>query len=61
MLMDEQFDADEILRDVDDTYVDEESDRHEETRELNFGNKHHEDANFSEMASELDGTEDMWE
>lgn len=61
MILDEQFDADEILRDVDEKYVDEDLDTEEETRELNFGNIHDENANFSDMASDLDTTEDLWE
>lgn len=61
MILDEQFDADEILRDVDESYVEEAQIGHEETRELNFGNKNDENANFSDMASDLDSTEDLWE
>ncbi len=61
MIIDEQFDADEILRDVDERFetLDEESD--EEMRELNFGNAHDENANYSDMASDLDNAEDLWE
>ncbi len=61
MIIDEQFDADEILRDVDERFetLDEESD--EEMRELNFGNEHDENANYSDMASDLDNAEDLWE
>lgn len=63
MLLDEQFDADEILRDVDEQFNDEELLDEEEMRELNFGggNMHDEHANFSDMASDLDTTEDLWE
>ena len=61
MVVDEQFDADEILRDVDERYVDENSDDEEEMRELNFGNVHDESANFSDMASDLDTSTDLWE
>ncbi|MBN1983570.1 MAG: hypothetical protein JW795_18685 [Chitinivibrionales bacterium] len=61
MLLDENFDADEILRDVDETYTEEEILDEEDMRELNFGNVHDENANFSDMASDLDTTEDMWE
>lgn len=60
MVLDEQFDADEILRDVDERYVDEAAEE-EEMRELNFGNMHDEKANFSDMASDLDNTHDLWE
>ena len=60
MILDEQFDADEILRDVDERYVDENEDE-EEMRELNFGNVHDENAHFSDLASDLDTTDDLWE
>ncbi len=61
MILDEQFDADEILRDVDERYVDDESDVDDDMRELNFGNIHDENANFSDMASDLDSADDLWE
>jgi hypothetical protein len=61
VILDEQFDADEILRDVDERYVDDESESEEDMRELNFGNLHDENANFSDMASDLDSNEDLWE
>jgi hypothetical protein len=60
MLLDEEFDADEILRDVDEKYSDDEFSE-EDMRELNFGNIHDENANFSDMASDLDNAEDMWQ
>lgn len=60
MLLDEEFDADEILRDVDEKYTDDEYSE-EDMRELNFGNIHDENANFSDMASDLDNAEDMWQ
>ena len=61
MVLDENFDADEILRDMDDTFEDDDFSDFDEMRELNFGNFHDESANFSDMASDLDTTEDMWE
>ncbi len=61
MILDEQFDADEILRDVDERYVDEDTDEDDDMRELNFGNLHDENANFSDMASDLDNQDDLWE
>ena len=62
MILDEQFDADEILRDVDERYVDEGTETEEENmRELNFGNMYDENANFRDMAGDLDTTEDLWE
>ena len=61
MILDEQFDADEILRDVDEQFGEEEVEDDEEMRELNFGTIHDENANFSDMASDLDTTEDLWE
>ena len=60
MLLDEDFDADEILRDVDEKYSDDDYED-EDMRELNFGNIHDENANFSDMASDLDNAEDMWQ
>ena len=61
MILDEQFDADEILRDVDERYVDEDMEEDEDMRELNFGTLHDENANFSDMASDLDTQDDLWE
>jgi cytochrome c-type biogenesis protein CcmE len=61
MILDEQFDADEILRDADERYVEEDSEAEEDMRELNFGNLHDENANFSDMASDLDSQDDLWE
>jgi hypothetical protein len=61
MVLDEQFDADEILRDVDERYEEEEAEEGTDARELNFGNKYDENANFSDMASDLDTTDDLWE
>jgi hypothetical protein len=60
MILEEQFDADEILRDVDERYVDDDSSEEEEMRELNFGNVHDENAHFSDLASDLDNTDDLW-
>jgi hypothetical protein len=64
MILDEQFDADDILRDADERYNEEDEemdeDEGEEMRELNFGTYHDENANFNDMASDL-GTTDDWE
>ena len=59
MTLDEQFDADEILRDVDE--IDADDNEADDMRELNFGTLHDENANFSDMASDLDSTDDLWE
>ncbi|HUI91578.1 MAG TPA: hypothetical protein VLX68_04935 [Chitinivibrionales bacterium] len=59
MVLEEQFDADEILRDIDD--IDDDADATDDMRELNFGTLHDENANFSDMASDLDNTDDLWE
>jgi hypothetical protein len=59
MMIDEQFDADEILRDVDELNDDDAV--ADDMRELNFGNLHEENANFSDMASDLDSNDDLWE
>jgi hypothetical protein len=61
MILDEQFDADEILRDVDERYHDDDNKDEEDMRELNFGTIHDENANFSDMASDLDTADDLWE
>jgi hypothetical protein len=60
VLLDENFDADEILRDMDDRY-DDDFEIDDDMRELNFGTIHDEKANFNDMASDLDSTEDIWE
>ena len=52
MLLDEDFDADEILRDVDEKYSDDDY-KDEDMRELNFGNIHDENANFNDMAEKV--------
>jgi hypothetical protein len=62
MIIDEQFDSDEILRDPDERYDEEEEiELEEEMRELNFGTLQDENANFSDMASDLDAADDLWE
>ena len=61
MLLDESFDADEILRDVDEAFVEEDLSSRDAMRELNFGCIHDENANFNEMSGELDTTGDMWD
>ncbi len=67
MRYDEDFDADEVLRDADsgdDVFMsegDDDDDDEEGIRELNFGNTYDENANFNDMASDLDTAEDMWE
>jgi hypothetical protein len=60
VIIDEEFDPDEILRSVDEQYVEEDV-ADDEMRELNFGTLHDANANFSDMASELDTTGDLWE
>jgi len=64
MVIEEHFDADDVLRDVDERYDGEDdviSELEEEMRELNFGTPHDENANFSDMAHDLDTTGDLWE
>lgn len=63
-MIDEDFDADDVLRDMDsedEQYIESDEFGDEETRELNFGNMFDENANFNDMASDLDTAEDMWE
>jgi hypothetical protein len=52
MLVEEDFDPDAILRDVGDDAIEEEIPEHE--RELNFGTLHDQNANFRDVASDLD-------
>jgi hypothetical protein len=73
-MIDEDFDADEVLRDMDakgemfvdedeevTRDVDEDEDEDDGMRELNFGTQKDENANFNDMASDLDTAEDLWE
>jgi hypothetical protein len=52
MLLEEQIDPDEILRDVGDKAI--EDDMPENMREVNFGTLHDQNANFRDVASDLD-------
>ncbi len=63
MKYDEDFDADDVLRDIDsgdDLFLGDVT-MDDDMRELNFGNLFEENANFSDMVSDLDSTEDMWD
>ena len=63
MKYDEEFDADDVLRDIDsgdDLFLGDVT-MDDDMRELNFGNLFEENANFSDMVSDLDSTEDMWD
>ncbi|MFW5959777.1 MAG: hypothetical protein ACOCSE_01500 [Chitinivibrionales bacterium] len=60
MMLDDDFDADDILRDVDEQNFGYENDDGE-MRELNFDDIEDENANFSELASDIDSTDDLWE
>jgi hypothetical protein len=51
MIGDEEFDADEILRDADEKVIDEDEPIHEEIKELNFGG-HRRKINFGELGVE---------
>ena len=56
MILEEQFDPDEILRDIgDEDYGSASTD---EMRELKFGTIHDERRNFNDMANDLNSTED---
>ncbi|MBD3344655.1 MAG: hypothetical protein GF401_06300 [Chitinivibrionales bacterium] len=63
MLIDEQFDADDVLRDMDERFAEAEDDLvlDDDMRELDFGNMDVENANFRELASDIDNAEDLWE
>jgi hypothetical protein len=52
MAFEDQFDSDEILRDVGDKAI--EDDVPENVRELNFGTLRDQNANFKDMESDLD-------
>lgn len=55
MILEEDFDADDVLRDVGDKYSDDDlQDAPENVRELNFGSTHDRNANFSDIASDLE-------
>ena len=62
MLLEEQYDADEILRDGEDNSIinDEEEEENEGVRELNLGNKHDAKENFNELTSDIGDEEDLW-
>jgi hypothetical protein len=53
MILEDQFDPDDILRDVGDKAIDEE-DTPENVREVDFGTLDDQNANFDEMAGDLD-------
>jgi hypothetical protein len=52
MILEDDFDPDEILRDVGDEALEEEMPENE--RELNFGTLFDQNANFRDVASDLD-------
>jgi hypothetical protein len=55
MNLEEQIDPDEILRDVGDILNDTEAlDGAKDVRELNFGTRHDQNANFSDISDDLD-------
>jgi hypothetical protein len=55
MILEEDFDADDILRDVGDKYSDADfHDAPENVRELNFNSMQDHNANFSEIAGDLE-------
>jgi hypothetical protein len=56
MILEEQFDPDEILRDVDE--ADYGNPGADELRELKFGNIHDENRIFNDIATDLNSTED---
>jgi hypothetical protein len=55
MNLEEQIDPDEILRDVGDILNDTEAlESAKDVRELNFGTRHDQNANFSDISDDLD-------
>ena len=61
MLLEENFDADEILREGEETFLDDDTVDDEDARELNFGNMYDENANFRDLESDLNVPEDLWQ
>jgi hypothetical protein len=63
MLLEEMYDADEILRDIDEQDDEEYYEENDvnEMRELNFEDRTQENANFSDMVNDMDNVEDLWE
>jgi hypothetical protein len=51
VILEEQFDADDVLRDVDESSFEDVNE--EDTRELNFGNFHDDDENYKDIANDL--------
>lgn len=66
MLLDEQFDADEILRDEEEKFNSESNRKDgakkndEEMEELEFGSQRG-SSHYDELASEMDNAEDLWQ
>lgn len=61
MLLEDEYNADDILRDKDSDF-DTESDynKGDYVRELNLGNEHDAKKNFRELASDIGDEEDLW-
>ena len=60
MLLEEHYDADEILRDGEDNSIINDEEENEDVRELNLGNKHDAKENFNELTSAIGDEEDLW-
>jgi len=50
-----------ILREGEETFLDEDAINDEDARELNFGNAYDEKANFRDLESDLNVPEDLWQ
>ncbi len=62
MVLKDDYDADEILRDAEDnSIIDEDKEKDDDVRELNLGNEHDAKENFRELASDISEEEDLWE
>ena len=60
MLLEEQYDADEILRDGEDnSIIDEDREDDDSVRELNLGNEYDSKENFNELVSDIGDEEDF--
>ncbi len=61
MLLKEDYDADEILRDGEEnSIIDEDREEEDGVRELNLGNEHDAKENFRELASDIGDEDDLW-
>lgn len=61
MRLEEDYDADEILREDDDSFIDEEQEDEDSIRELNLGNESDSQENLRELESDIDDEDNLWD